>query len=49
MLQIVTLHSADEGDAEAAGEEGVFAVGFLTAPQRGSRKILMFGDQKVSP
>ncbi len=31
MLEVVALHSADEGDAEAAGEERVFAVGFLAA------------------
>ena len=35
---IVALHATDEGDGHAAGEEGVFSVGFLTAAPAGIAK-----------
>ena len=31
MMRVVALHAGDEGESHAAGEEGVFAVGFLAA------------------
>jgi len=48
VVRIVSLLPVTKATAHAAGEEGIFAVGFLAAAQRGSRKMLMFGAQKVS-
>ena len=46
---IVALQAADKGGAQLGGEERILAIGFLAAAQRGSRKMLMLGDQKSRP
>ena len=40
---IVALHAADESDSHAAGEEGIFAVGFLAAAPAGIAKDVDIG------
>ena len=40
MIEVVALNSADEGDAQAAGQERVFAVSFLAAaPARVAKDV----------
>src|SRR5271169_109252 len=43
IVRIVALEACDEGDAEAAGEEGIFAVGFLAASPAGIAKDVDVG------
>jgi hypothetical protein len=46
---ILALHPRNKRDRKSAGQVRVLPIRFLTSAQRGSRKILMFGDQKVRP
>jgi len=43
VVWVVSLEARDEGDAEAAGEEGIFAVGFLAASPAGIAKDVDVG------
>ncbi len=46
-LRIVALEAADEGDAEAAGEVGILAVGFLAPPPAGVTEDVDIGRPEV--
>ena len=43
IARVIALHAGDEGDSHAAGEEGIFAVGFLAAAPAGIAKDVDIG------
>ncbi len=46
VLRVVALHTGDVGNAHAAGEEGIFAVGFLSAaPARVTEDVQIRGPE----
>src|SRR5579863_5005070 len=47
IFRVIPLHSGDEGDAHAGGEEGIFAVGFLAASPAGVAEDVDVGSPEI--